>query len=31
MIQAAAKMMAGRFFTALEVEALSEPPVVVGG
>src|SRR5438552_17968377 len=25
MIQAAAKMMAGRFFTALEAEAMSEP------
>jgi len=31
MIQAAAKLMAGRFFTALEVEALSEPPAVAGG
>ncbi len=31
MIQAAAKMMAGRFFTALELEATSEPPAVAGG
>src|SRR5712692_6485232 len=31
MIQAAAKMMAGRFFTALELEAMSEPPAVAGG
>ena len=28
MIQGAAKMMAGRFFTALEAEAMSEPPAV---
>ena len=28
MIQAAAKMMAGRFFTALELEAMSESPAV---
>src|SRR5213083_836651 len=31
MIQAAAKLMAGRFFIALEVEALLEPPAVAGG
>ena len=31
MIQGAAKMMAGRFFTALEAEARSEPPAVAGG
>jgi len=31
MIQAAAKMMAGRFFTALELEARSVPPAVAGG
>src|SRR2546425_8867324 len=31
MIQAAAKMMAGRFFTALELEATSVPPAVAGG
>jgi carbon monoxide dehydrogenase subunit G len=30
MIQGAAKM-AGRFFTALEAEAMSEPPAVAGG
>ena len=31
MIQGAAKMMAGRFFTALEAEATSVPPAVAGG
>src|SRR5437763_15570245 len=31
MIQAAAKMMAGRFFNSLESEATSEPPAVAGG
>ena len=31
LIQAAAKMMAGRFFAALELEARSVPPAVAGG